>query len=339
MRKRRALAAIGIAAGLLARTPDAVASEKLLLSSISPPNHWSSTEGFVPFMACVKTESNGEIDFSYFPSSQIASATESLDAVNKGLAQISYLVISALSNKMPLSGISMLPNMGDTSTEMAQINRQVLEAEGVFLKEFISNRVYPLIVIMTPPYQIMARGKPMDSLDAIAGKKVSASGGALLYTLKSVGAVPVEIGGSDAYMALQQGVVDGSLLAIPSVAPYKLQEVLKSISTNGAFGSAAGILSIDAAVWQKLSPKNQKIMKDCGLKAETHVAKYLDDLTARLKVEFAASGVRMYEFTPETRAVLDDKLRNVADEYVNRLQSRGIPAREAYETYLKALGR
>ncbi len=339
MRKRIMLAAIGIVTGLLARTPDAVAAETLLLSSISPPNHWSSTEGFVPFMACVKTESHGEIDFSYFPSSQIASAVESLDAVNKGLAQISYLVISSLSNKMPISGISMLPNMGNTSAEMAKANRKVLEADGIFIKEFMNNRVYPLIVIMTPPYQIMSRSRPMDSLDAIAGRKVSASGGALLYTLKSVGAVPVEIGGSDAYMALQQGVVDGSLLAIPSVAPYKLQEVLKSISTNGAFGSAAGILAIDAGAWQKLSPQNQKIMKDCGLKAEAHVAQYLDELAAKLKVEFAAGGIKMYEFTPETRAVLDEKVRNVADEYVGRLQSRGIPAREAYGTYLKALGR
>jgi TRAP-type C4-dicarboxylate transport system substrate-binding protein len=323
---------------LLAVTP-VLAVEKLTMTTNVPPQHWASTQGAEPFMACAKKASNGDIDFSYFPGGQIQNFNNSLDVVNNGLAQISYLVISALSGKLPLNGIPLLPNMGNSVVEMTKANRKVIDAEGPYKKEFTDNKVRPLFINMFPAYQMILKSGPIESPKDFQGKKILSGGSTMSFAIKSVGSSPVEIPVSDMYMAVQQGTVDGVLLALASVKPYKLEEVAKSMTTNAHMGSASGVWAIDLATWNKMSPANQKVLNDCGLQTEEHIAKWADDFTLRLQSELAGSGVKFYTLSDEAKAAFGKNLMAASDDYVSRLAARGAPARAALDMYLKALGR
>lgn len=337
--KKRSVLTTAILSGSIALSAVAVRAETFIVSTNVPPAHWASTQGAEPWMACVKEATKGDIDFTYFPSGQIAGFFEALNAVNTGLAQIAYIVVSAQTDKMPLNAIPMLPEMGDTVVEMTAANRKALNGGGLLAQEFDKNRIHPLLINMFPPYQMLSRGAPFDTLASLQGKKISSGGGSLVVTLNALGANAIEMGSGDIYLAMQQGTLDGTMLALASIKPYKLEEVVKAMSGNGAFGSASGIWSIDTAVWEKLSPEHQKAMTDCGLKVEASIAKYADDLTATLKKEFAAQGINVYDYTPEAKAALSDKLRTAREEYIARLEARGLPAQQAYEEYLKVLGR
>lgn len=159
------------------------------------------------------------------------------------------------------------------------------------------------------------------------------------FAIKSLGSSPVEMPVSDLYMAVQQGTVDGVVLALASVKPYKLEEVAKSMTTNAHLGSAAGIWSIDLATWNKLSAPNQKALNDCGLQTEESIAKWVDEFTVRLQTELAGSGVKFYTLSPDAKAAFGKSLVAASDDYVARLSSRGVPAKAALDMYLKALGR
>ena len=290
-------------------------------------------------MKCVKDVTKNGIDFNYFPSGQIAGFNQSLDAVNKGLAQISYIVVSAQTDKLPLNGIPLLPELGDSVVEMTNSYRKALDAGGPITDEFTKNRIRPLLINMFPAYQMISRSEPLDSLERLSGKKISSGGGSLIVTLKSVGTNAIEMVPTDIYLALQQGTIDGTMLALASVKPYKLQEVVKAMSTNGSFGSAAGIWSIDTGVWGKLSQGHQKALTDCGLKVEAELAQWVDKLTESLKAEFAASGIKMFQYTDAAKALIAQRLKAAREEYVSRIAARGLPAQKAYEDYLKVLGR
>lgn len=82
------------------------------------------------------------------------------------------------------------------------------------------------------------------------------------FAVKSLGSVPVEMPVADLYMAMQQGTVDGVVLALASVKPYKLEEVAKSMTNNAHLGSTAGIWAMDLATWNKMSAANQKVLND-----------------------------------------------------------------------------
>ncbi len=337
--KRFGILAGGLMACSLALSAAVAKAETLTVSTNLPPSHWGSSMAADPWMACVKGASNGEIDFKYFPSGQIAGFFESLKAVNDGLADIAYIIVSAQTDKLPLNGIPMLPQMGDTVVEMTTANRKALDSGGLLAQEFTKSRLYPLLINVFPVYQLLSRSEPFDTLEKINRKKLSAGGGSLIVTVNALGARAVEMSTGDVYLGVQQGTVDGSMLPLASVKPYKLNEVVKSMSGNGSFGSSSGIWSIDLEVWKKLSSKNQQAMRGCGLKVEMELAEWVDKWTEELKTEFKASGIKVYDFSPEAKAAIGERLKVATDDYINRLAARGLPAREAYEQYLKALGR
>lgn len=333
---RLTLSASAVVAVLAASA--AHAEQKLKLSTNSPPTHWSSVEAFVPFMTCVTDRTKGQITFDYFHSSQLASTSESLSAVNDGVVEISYLALSALSDKMPISGISMLPDMGGSATQMAVTFRKVLTNGGPFADEFSQNNVHPLFIIMTPPYQIVMRDDAARTPDNFIGKKLRVSGSALSMVVSSLGGVPVEMPPSEIYLAMQQGVVDGTVLSLPSLAPYNLQEISGSASMNATLGGAAAVLSIDTGIWDALEPGHRDAMTRCGEEAEAHINAFVDDLNATLVDEFRATGVDVYELTATELSDISKYLLPVRETYVQRISDRGYPAQDALAQYLAALG-
>lgn len=339
MSRLASIATVVFGGALVLSSSIAARGETLIVTTNVPPVHWASTQGGEPFMKCVKDVTKNGIDFNYFPSGQIAGFTQSLDAVNKGLAQISYIVVSAQTDKLPLNGIPLLPELGDTVVEMTNAYRKAVDAGGPIADEFTKNRIRPLLINMFPPYQMISRSEPLDSLERLSAKKISSGGGSLIVTLKSVGANAIEMAPTDIYLALQQGTIDGTMLALASVKPYKLQEVVKAMSMNGSFGSAAGIWSIDTGVWNKLPQAHQRALTDCGLKVEAELARWVDKLTEDLKAEFTASGIKMFQYTDDAKTTIAQRLKSAREEYISRIAARGLPAQKAYEDYLKVLGR
>jgi TRAP-type C4-dicarboxylate transport system substrate-binding protein len=318
-------------------TVTAAQAEKLVVTTNLAPAHWGSAQGGVPFMECVTAATNGEIEFDYFDSGKLASFFESLNAVNDGLAQISYIVVSAQSDKLPLTGITMLPGLGKNTVEATGATREIIEGDSVIAQEYASNRIVPLMINIFPAYQMLSAGEPFDSLQDLQGTKISSGGGSLLVTLNAVGASAIEMSSADLYLALQQGTIDGTMLSTTSVRPYKLEEVIEAISANGNFGTATGIWSIDSGVWEGLPEPHQTAFRDCGLKVEKDLAVFADQLVLDTQAYLREQGVSVYEFPAEELEKIDARLETARQDYVARLDERGMPATQAYEEYLAVL--
>jgi TRAP-type transport system periplasmic protein len=326
--------ALLVGTGLMA---SAAHAEKFIVTTNLTPSHWGSVQGGVPYFACVTEATNGEVEFDYYDSGKLASFFESLNAVNSGIAQISYIVVSAQSDKLPLTGLTMLPGLGKSTVEITNATRAVLEADTVIAQEYASNRIVPLMINIFPAYQMLSVGAPFDSVASLSGKKVSSGGGPLLMTLNTLGASGIEMSTGDLYLALQQGTIDGTMLSTTSVKAYKLEEVIKSISANGHFGSAAGIWSMDSNVWATVSDEHKTAFLECGVKVEQELAAWADQFVLDTQVELKALGIKVFDYTPEQMAEVDAKLEETRQTYVDRTAARGIDAQKAYDEYLAIL--
>lgn len=328
-----------IAAGLVAAmtTAHAASAETLIASTGNPPTHFAVVHGFDPFMTCVKEKSGGELDFNFFPSGQIANNAASLDVLTNGLSQISYVTPTFVSDKMPLTNITSLPNMGLTSTQMNKAWRKVIEDGGPIADELKANNIVVLYVHAYPPYQLGLRDRKVETLADFSGQKIRVSGGSQVFAVNSLSAVPVQIGGGDTYVAMQQGTVDGYMLALTSVESYKLQEVSQSITTNVNFAGAVALLAMDATYFEGLSAEKQTALTDCGAEIEKSVVEFQDGYIAELEQKFAAAGAEMYAVPDETLVELNKTLELAVDDYIKRLTDIGLPAQEALEQYRAAL--
>lgn len=63
----------------------------------------------------------------------------------------------------------------------------------------------------------------------------------------------------------------------------------------------------------------------------------MDKENVALQTEFAESGITLFEFAPEELEAISSKLSVVADDYIKRLEDRGIAARETFDAYREGL--
>jgi len=330
-------ARIALSAATLAAMTLGSVAQPLKISTNASPTHWLSVEGINPFIECVESATQKQITFQYYPSSQLASMTETIDALNNGLADIAYISIVAYSDRLPINGIAQLPGMGSTAKQATVAMRKVLDQDGPFLQEFINNQMQPLFVSMTTPYQVLSRQKAFESVESYKNAKIRTSGGVLTLSLKALGAAPVELPPGDIYVAIQQGTVDAAVLSMPSFNSYKLQEQAKWISVNAPLGNTASVVAMDANKWKNLTPEQQSAFASCSEIVENHLAEYFDASNLRWIEEFASEGIAMHEYTEEELKELAAALGKVTEEYISRLNNRGLPASDALSIYEKAL--
>jgi TRAP-type transport system periplasmic protein len=340
MPKRIALAAACLVAGLGFAATSSTHAQTLILASVNAPGHWSEEQGNKPFMACVQKATNDAVSFNYFDSGKIGNQNSSLDVLTTGAADISFIVSSALSDKLPINNIPMLPDMGDTTVQMTHAYRTVLnDPNSPYSKELKGLGIVPLMLNVFPPYQVMERNEPFKTMADFRNKKIRVAGGAQTFAITAIGAIPVQIGFAEVYVAMQQGTVDAFVFATPPMENLSLQEVTKAMTRNGNFGGAIGLVGMSQKSFDKLTPAGQKAVTDCGLETENHLAEYADKTNAELFDKFSKMGIDVYDLPPDTLAALTPKLKLAQDDFISRLEKRGLPGKLALDEWNKALGR
>lgn len=312
-------------------------AETLILSTANPPGHYAVQNGLQPFMTCVQDKAVG-IDFNFFPSGQIADNNGALDALNNGLAQIAFVSATSLSDKLPLANISVLPNMGENSTQMNQAWRKVLTEGGPMADEIKANRMHVLYVHMFPPYQLGLSSGKIEGIGDFAGMKMRVAGGSQVFSVTALEGVPVQISAGDAYVAMQNGTIDGYMLAATSVESYKLQEVTKTLTDNTNFAGALAFIAIDQDYYGGLSADKQAALDDCGGQIEVSLVAHQDSYIAELNAKFKEAGVDVYSVSDATLAELNARLDLAVADYIKRLTDLGLPAQQALDQYKAALG-
>lgn len=295
------------------------------------PTHIVSTHGFEPWMACVTERTGGEVTFNYFPGGQIASVKESTDSLAAGLADVAFISPSNEGSKLPLNAIAMLPGGGNSAGEITAGYRRAIDAGGPLADELTGLNILPILLNSLPPYQIMARNLTIDTAEKFGGVKARVAGGAMTSTAMALGAVPVEMQAGEIYIAMERGTVDATISALSSVKTYSLQELVTSMSINASLGTSTQFFGISLAAWERLTAPQQEAVMGCGAEVEVSLAKALDDGDAALREEFAGLGIELFEFSAEELAKIQPMLEAAAQDYVDRVAERGLPAQEVFD--------
>lgn len=308
----------------------------LTIIHASPPGH-PITRAVETWMECMETTEGPMLNVSYFPGGQIASLPELLQAINNEVGQAAPIPVGYVSEKLPLNGVVMLPGLGQTARDVIEAYSAALES-GPLRDEFSQNDLVPIWNMAFPPYQIMSTGAPMTSLEDFKGKVIRSAGGTMNLTIEALGAAPADITMGDIYVALERGTVDATISSLSSLRSYKLDELAKAVSTNANFGTFTNVFSIDAEKWNAMSPQLQEKALACGARAEDAVATFLDEETAQLASEFGEQGIEVYEFSGEALAAINEAMTSVSDDWVSRLEGRGLPAQQVLDDFTARFG-
>lgn len=94
------------------------------------------------------------------------------------------------------------------------------------------------------------------------------------------GATPTPLSGSEMYMAMKQGVVDGQDNGFDAIFGAKYYEVQKYVSPIN-YVRAVLVVVVSEKIWKKLTPDEQKALLDACAPAEKLASKYNDEIIAK----------------------------------------------------------
>ena len=136
---------------------------------------------------------------------------------------------------------------------------------------------------------------------------------------------------SDTYDALSRGVVDANWNSNEALQSIKLADVIKySIWCEAVANITVFMVAMNKGKWNSLTPKQQKVIEEATSKLmEKHMRGW--DICYVQAVEWAKKekGVQFIVLPEEEQRRWGEKVKPLADEYVQKMKKLGLPGEEA----------
>ncbi len=333
---RPLLATVAIAAIVSAGAPAAHAQTTLRVADSLPVGHFFAERGIKFWAEEVRKNTRNAIEIQHFPAEQLGKAKDMLTLAMTGVADISYVVPSYVSDKMPLMTVSELPGMNATSCQGTQAFMKLVRGGVLDQKEMAPNGVVVLFAAVLEPYQAYVN-KPISSLDGLKGMKMRTAGAAQAAVIKAIGGVPVSMSAPETYDSLARGTLDGVVFPSASLIAYDLPGRLKSGTTDASFGTVVLTYVMSAKRLQAFPADVQKAMLAAGDAAAKNVCDFLDSSLKQNQAKIAAAGVTLFKLNDADRARLAEASVTAQKEWATQLDQRGKSGTEVLTAYRNAL--
>jgi C4-dicarboxylate-binding protein DctP len=280
---------------------------------------------------------NYKIQWNQAWSGQIAKTRHVLEGLQKGLGDIGVVTTVFHAGRVPLQNLSFVtpfvsadPVLSSrTMDEMAEMFPQFKAAWKPF------NQIYLTNGCVLDSYQMFTK-KPVKSLADFKGQKIAGAGVNLRY-LQGLGAAGVPGSLVSFYNKLKTGVVSGAMLWPEAVVRFKIVEVAPHMLKADLGAACSKAINVNADSWKKLPAEVQQALK-------TNAIGYRDQMSTQALAKgkgaqdaFVKAGGTVTVLTAEQRAAWAKSMPNVAKQWAEGLEAKGIPGKKILATYMNRM--
>ena len=273
------------------------------------------------FTQQVTERTNGEVTFRVFPSAQIMPINQELPGILSGQVAMTYSVAPVVASVEPLWGVFDLPFAFDVELDDMSHAAKFYASDtgGGVLASAMEKRGFKLVTIAPTDYPssiYLTKNTAPKTLEDVKGLKIRITGGRIAQlTGEALGYSPVAIAGAELVPALSQGVVDGGILPPIYTLDNKLN--LKGLMVGPHAWPATTPIIMSLAVFNSLSPENQKIMMDVGAELRERALQTVAENATKAVEELKAGGADVAYFSPEETDRWRDLTKSVWEAFVN----------------------
>jgi TRAP-type C4-dicarboxylate transport system substrate-binding protein len=237
---------------------------ELKFASIMPAEA-AITQTFVAWGDRIEEETGGRVKITYYLGGSLLTHPELLQGVKEGIADIAWYTPSEDAGVWDLAAYFDLAFMGFKSNWQAtNIYTELLKDKKWGLwDEFESKGVRPYGPMFPPPFQFYSTKKGVSAPADISGMKVYAVG-EISSVLAAAGAAPVEMEITDAYTALDRGLIEGICTHDAAMLVFGLLDFPKYATRFGEGGcyEFMNLFIINADVWDSFPNDIKDVFND-----------------------------------------------------------------------------
>jgi len=268
------------------------------------------------FIEAVEKRTNGAIKIANFPNNALGSPPEVLEQNILGAVDMSLPTQGQLGKYSKKFNCVMLPFLYENYAHADKV------LDGPFIKWAAPDLDKAGLVFLSNwewGFRNLTNSKrPVNKPEDAKGLKIRTPPELPTQAaMEALGAVVTTISFSELQMALKQGVVDGQENPIAVIYANKLYETQKYLTMTGHnYNTMVHVIS--KKVWDKLTPDQQKIIKEESVKAGNYMRKAVRDGEAQEIAELKKLGVEVS--TPDKAPFKKlmgsayDRMKAIADE-------------------------
>jgi TRAP-type C4-dicarboxylate transport system substrate-binding protein len=277
----------------------------------------------------VAEATNGEftMNISY---GGLSNNTENLDGISIGAFEMAQFCAGYHPDKNRAITVLELPFM-----DVRNLAEEVAVSHAIYNHPAVAEEMaqWNARMLMTSPmpqYNLVGTGEPRDTVAAMDGMRVRATGG-LGQLFSSVGGVPTSVTSSEAYQAMEGGTVDTVAFAQHAHLSFRTIDIADWWTENLNPGTVNCPVVVNTDAYDALSDEHRAALDAAVEGAIDHYLANYGELLERWDAVLEERGV--------TRVVLDDtQLGLLAEQaapihaaWIEEMNAAGLPAQELYD--------
>jgi len=267
----------------------------------------------------------------------IAKTRGVMDALQYDLADIGIVTTPYHPDKVPFHNLPYVTPLVTADIGLvARTMSELVDRYPQLAEQWTDYRqVYLTTAGSIDTYQVLTN-YPVHSLDDFRGKKIAGVGLNLRY-LTGLDASPVNSGISDWYNNLATGLVDGIIGWAEGSIAYRLYEVAPYLVDVRLGAVSTKVISANARTWARLPEEVRTVLRETAADYRDELALEADRRGAKSRTEFVKRGGTIVSLTTEQRRAWARGLPNIAKEWADDMETRGLPGHALLSDYMEIM--
>jgi TRAP-type C4-dicarboxylate transport system substrate-binding protein len=346
MRKRKSLLVVSLVLALILTTLAAACTEteattttktttttqtatetvkaiEIRIAGAMPPGHPISAS-ILSWKDKVEEATNGRVTVTFFEGGTFGESEELYDMALEGVVEAVHTAEFWTGGRFPIiEGLNNLPfnieNIGD-----------ILAVDNALYEAGLLKELEPFKLLYFTPAAALSffTKEKINTMEDLAGMKLRASGTAA-DAVALMGATPVNAPGSEEYMMLERGTLDGNITGADNALSRKLYEVIDYGNKN-VFAGGGFVFIMNKDFWNSLPSDIQKIIDDIDVElAQQHLIDQqaaIDESWAELE-----KYITVYTISEEEMDRWRQTVAPITDKWIADREAQGLPGQEAYD--------
>ncbi|MEY8881589.1 C4-dicarboxylate TRAP transporter substrate-binding protein [Donghicola sp. XS_ASV15] len=256
---------------------------------------------------------------------------ENLDGISIGAFEMAQFCAGYHADKNRAITVLELPFLGVNTLDEEVAVSHAVYAHPAVADEMAQWNAKMLMTSPMPQYNLVGTGEPRDELAEFDGMRVRATGG-LGRAFEAVGGVPTSVTSSEAYQAMQSGVVD--TVAFAQHAHLSFGTINEAdwwtANLNPGTVNCPVVVNIDA--YESLSDEHRAILDESVPEAIDYYLSNYGELLERWDSVLEEKGVQKVMISDEEIAAFKEKAGGpIHQAWIEEMSAQGLPAQELYD--------
>ncbi|MEH6521131.1 C4-dicarboxylate TRAP transporter substrate-binding protein [Sulfitobacter sp.] len=294
------------------------------------------TEHVEKLAELVSEKTNGEftMNVSY---GGLSKNRENLDGISIGAFEMAQFCAGYHRDKNRVVTVLELPFLGVENLAQEVAISKAVYAHPAAIEEMAQWNAKLLMTSPMPQYNLVGTGEARSTLADFKGMRVRATGG-IGQAFEAVGGVPTSVTATEAFQAMDSGVVD--TVAFAQHAHLSFGTINEAdwwtANLNPGTVNCPVVVNIDA--YDSLSDAEREALDSSVDEALDHYLANYGELLKRWDSVLEEKGVEKVEIAPEViaefRSTAADPIR---DKWIADMEAQGVPGQELYDLVVKTL--